>query len=394
VPEKGSRSVREFAFTFLPARRSIFFMRLTGGLIRKVALLLWLSAIGLPPCAAAPISVEKLERWLAAVPGKSDAQIARGLSHVELTQRLDSVKLSHWLSALPGPKSQQALLALADMSAFLDLPPTEIPSTAAPDPATQRPTLSLCQDYIGKTIRQLPNLFATRVTTSYQENLWEHWTPESGLIRYQPLHLVGRFSAAVLYRDGGEEVHPDESKRISAPPGLQTSGEFGLLGVVLEDALESKLDWSHWEQSASGPVAVYRYSVPAEKSHYEVGSSWVRDTKGNRVVFQKFSAYEGEIVIDPSSGTILRLVLRAVAKPTDPLAKADLLVEYGPIVLAGKTYICPVRGVALSIGSEKQLFSRQGRPAPHLLQTSLNDVAFERYHLFHADAHIIGGFNP
>lgn len=368
-------------------------MQLRGDLIRKVVLLLWLLGIGLPAFAATPISVEKLEQWLAAAPGKSDAQIGRRLSNLELTQRLNSVKLSHWLSALPGPKARQALLALGDLSSFLDLPPSEIPSGPAPDSAAQHRMLLLCQNYIGEAIRQLPDLFATRVTTSYQKNLWDHWTADSGLIRYEPLHLVGRYSAAVLYRNGGEEVHPDEPKHISTPPGLQTSGEFGLLGVVLEDAVQSKLDWNHWEQGASGPVAVYRYSVPAEKSHYEVGSSWARDAKGNRVVFQQFSAYRGEIAIDPSSGTILRLVLSAVAKPTDPLAKADLLVEYGPVVLAGKTYICPVRSVALSLGIGKLFFTQRGQPAPRLQQTSLNDVAFEQYHLFHADAHIVSGFN-
>jgi hypothetical protein len=52
-----------------------FCMRLTGGFIRNIALLLWLLGIGLPAFAATPISVEKLEQWLSAAPGKSDAQI-------------------------------------------------------------------------------------------------------------------------------------------------------------------------------------------------------------------------------------------------------------------------------------------------------------------------------
>ena len=227
-------------------------MQLTGGLIRKVALLLWLFGIGLPVFAANPISVEELEKLLAAAPDKRDAQVAKKLSDLELTQRLNSVKLSRWLIELPGPKAQEALLALADMSAFLDLPPSEIPATVAPDSAAQRRMLLLTMDYIGKTIRQLPNLFATRATTSYQETLWEHWTAESGLIRYEPLHFVGRYSADVLYRDGGEEVHTDEPKHTRRPLGLETSGEFGLLGTVLEDAVQSKLYWSHWEQGAAG----------------------------------------------------------------------------------------------------------------------------------------------
>ena len=369
-------------------------MQLRAGLIRTIALLPLLFGAGLPSPAANPISVQELERRLADAPGQRDAQVARRLSNLELTQRLNSIKLSRWLIELPGPKSQEALLQLADLSAFLDLPAAEIPATAAPDSAAQRRMLSLSLDYIGKTIHQLPNLFATRVTTSYLDTLWEHWTAESGLIRHEPFHVVGRYSADVLYRNGGEEVHPDEPKSTKRAHGLQTSGEFGLLGTVLEDAVKSKLYWSHWEQGTTGSLAVYRYSVPAEKSHYEVGSSWLQKPGASRVVFQQLSGYEGEIAIDPSTGTILRLVLRADSKPTDPLVKANILVEYGPVVLDGRTYICPVRSVAISVGSGMQVFSKQGQPAPRLLQTSLNNVKFEQYHLFHADARILGGFKP
>ena len=362
--------------------------------MRRIALLLLLLAVALPGLAAKPISVEELEQLLAAAPSQGDAHVARKLSHLELTERLNAIKLSRWLSALPGPKSQQALLALSDMSAFLDLPPAEIPAAPAADATAQRRMLSLSLDYISKTIRQLPNLFATRSTTSYQETLWEHWTPDSDVIRYEPLHPVGQYSADVLYRNGGEEAHPDATKHTKRPPGLETSGEFGLLGTVLEDAVQSKLYWSHWEQGAQGSVAVYRYAVPAEKSHYEVGSSWIRDAKGNRVVFQQFSGYRGEIAVDPSTGIILRLVLRADARPADPLIKANILVEYGPMVLDGKTYICPLHSVAISVGAGVQALTPQGQPAPRLLQTSLNDVAFERYHLFHADAKILNEYHP
>jgi hypothetical protein len=362
--------------------------------MRRIAPLLLLFTIALPGLAANPISVEELEHLLTAASSQGDDHVARRLSHLELNQRLNSVKLSSWLSALPGQKSRQALLALADMSAFLDLPATEIPATPAPDTVAQRRMLSLSLDYISKTIRQLPNLFATRVTTSYQETLWEHWTPDSDFLRYEPLHAVGRYPTDVLYRNSGEEIHSDEPKHTKRPLGLETSGEFGLLGTVLEDAVENKLYWSHWEQGVAGPVAVYRYSVPAERSHYEVGSSWIKNAGGGRVVFRQFSGYRGEIAIDPATGTILRLVLRADAKPTDRLIKANILVEYGPMVLDGKTYICPQRSVAVSVAADTQTYSQQGQPAPRLLQTSLNDVAFERYHLFHADARILSGYKP
>jgi hypothetical protein len=115
----------------------------------------------------------------------------------------------------------------------------------------------------------------------------------------------------------------------------------------------------------------------------------VQSAHRGRVVFQQFSGYRGEIAIDPATGTILRLMLIADAKPTDRLTQANILVEYGPVVLDGKTYVCPVRSVALSVAAGVQYYSAQNQPAPRFLQTSLNDVVYERYHLFHADARIV-----
>jgi hypothetical protein len=360
-----------------------------NGLLKKVTLLLLLLGFALPGVAATSVSVADLNHLLATTPRPADNQLATKLSGLELTQRLNSAELLHRLDEMPGQKSRQALLALADKSAFLELPPEEIPPNPVPDSAAQRRMLALSLEYINKTIRQLPNLFATRVTSSYQETLWEHWVPESGLIRYDPLHFVGRYSTDVQYRVGGEEAHINLPKQRQRPIGLQTSGEFGLLGTVLEDAVQTKLSWSRWEISGGVPLAVYRYTVPAGSSHYQVGSSWLRGAKGQRVVFQQFSGYRGEIAIDPSAGTILRLMLIADAKPADRMAKANIVVEYGPIVLDGKTYVCPVRSVALSLAADTQVYSTLNQPAPRFLQTSLNDVTFERYHLFHADARIV-----
>jgi hypothetical protein len=104
---------------------------------------------------------------------------------------------------------------------------------------------------------------------------------------------------------------------------------------------------------------------------------------------QQFTGYQGEIAMDPSSGTILRLMLVADPKPEERLAKANILVDYGPVVLDGKTYICPLHSVALSLAADIQVYSVLNQPAPRFLQTSLNDVVFDHYHLFHADTHIL-----
>jgi len=50
------------------------------------------------------------------------------------------------------------------------------------------------------------------------------------------------------------------------------------------------------------------------------------------MVEQRKSGYSGEIAIDPSSGTILRLVLKSDLQ-RGPMTLADMMVEYGPTEL-------------------------------------------------------------
>ena len=314
---------------------------------------------------AVRITGDQLEQMLAAARGKPDRKVAEQLSGVELTDRLSAARLSRCVADLRGTLAKQALMVLADKSAFLDPPAEDIPTMEEPDIEAQRHMILLTVDYVNKTIHQLPNLFAARNTLSFEEDL----------SAAKPLQPMGKFSAIVLYRDGEEQFHSASfhsnqqgqhpnlfSSRV---PGLTTSGEFGpILGTAIVDASQGDMVWSRWEQGAGGPEAVSRYAVTAEKSHYTVN--------------EQYSGYRGEIAIDPATGTILRLVLRADPEPGDALLRADILVEYGPVELGGKTYICPVRGVAIS---------------RTLMWQWLNDVVFDQYHLYRASARVLPGFN-
>jgi VWFA-related protein len=369
--------------------------------MRKLALLLLLAGIALPTFAASRVTVEQLEQLLAAAHGRRDIEIARQLSNLELTERLSTAKLSRWEADLPGPEARRSLVTLADESAFLDLPGAEIPATAAPDFAEQRRMMALTVDYVSKTIHQLPNLFTTRDTIRFEDTPQGH-RADTSLIPYEPLHPMGRSSETVLYRDGHEVVDSTADKRKTPETptaGLNTLGEFGpILSTVLVDAAQSRLSWSHWEQGAAGPEAVFRYTVPRQKSHYQITFCCVSDDRGNRV-FQQFSGYHGEIVIVPANGTILRLTLEADLGPSDAMARADILVEYGPVEIGGKTYICPVRSVSISEEPAQASNTSENNNfrgtliqyAPGALQTLLNDVVFGQYHLFRADVRMLTG---
>jgi VWFA-related protein len=367
--------------------------------------------------AAKRITVDQLEQVLKADHGKHDEDEARQIYGLELTERLSAAQLSQWEQNLPGTMSRQALRLLADQSQFLDPPVAEIPQKPTPDFAEQRRMMALTVDYLTKTMRQLPNFMATREMVRYEDTP-QGYRADRTLVPYQPLHSVDRPSSEVVYRDGREVENVAARETTSA--GMNTAGEFGpILNTVMLDAAASKLAWGHWEQGANGPEAVFRYAVPQKSSHYEVTFCCVAGAGGS-YPFQQKVGYRGEIAVDPETGAILRVSLIADLKPDAAIQSADVLVEYGPVALGGRTYLCPVRSIALSVvpadafrpalrGSIGSLMespaiassqltgaSDNGEPGelvtatdPGSLRTFLNETTFDSYHLFRAEVHLV-----
>jgi hypothetical protein len=322
-----------------------------------------------------PVTVGQLDEILKAAQAKPDAEAARQLSGLSLTERMSTIRLSSWKAGVPGTKTWAALVALADASAFLDPPKEEATDLRLPDISEQRLMLAHSIDYLKMIIPKLPNFFATRTTVLYETAPLEENANESGLVWREVTHA----KATVLYRQGEEVVEP-EGTRARNPNakenGLVTTGTFGLiLYKVFTDAARSQLTWSHWEHSAAGSLAVFRFAVPIEKSSYDVG--YLTPLGADKPLQQ--TGYHGEFAINPETGAILRLKVEADLNESTPLVRADIMVEYGPIEIGGKTYICPVRSVSIS-RSDITL-------GPEL--TRMNDVVFGNYHVFRSESRIL-----
>ncbi len=383
--------------------------------MRRFILLFLLAGVALSASAVKRVTAEQLERLMTAAHGKPDAKVAQQLVNLELSERLGAAKLARWEADLPGPESRQALVVLADASAFLNPPATEIPATPPPDTATQRQIVALAVNYASKTLSKLPDFFATRDTIRFEDTpprqLDTGSASDLGSVSgtftpYQPLHPVARSSDAVFYRDGKEVVESEAGKgqrSESSPSGLTTWGVFGpILTTVLVDAAGGTMGWGHWEQGAAGPQAVFSYQVPKSKSHYELNYCCVQGDNRSRV-FKQLSGYHGEIAIDPANGTIFRLTVVAELGKSDPIVKANILVEYGPVEIGGATYICPLKSVSISLAHEQDVHpvrmqrysatsvEQNNQDIPKPLQTLLDDVAFEQYHVFRAESSILTG---
>jgi len=354
--------------------------------MRLLAMLLLMAWATLPVLAARKVTVVELKRTLDGAHGNSDAHLARRLSGLVLTERLDAKELARWEAALPGAKSRQALTLLADMSGFLDSPVLAGNAASRPEMEAQLQMVSLGVQYVKSVLPRLPNFTATRETRRYHEEKPVGANGQETMMPYEPMYYAGSAIETLLFRNGEETVDPQEMTQKGGAvrrTSLTTYGVFGpILGVVVGDAIRGRLVWGRWEQDAGNPVAVFRFSVPKEKSHYQVEFCCFRLGKAGNREFREFAAYHGEVALDPITGTVLRLQIVADMEPSAPILKSGILVDYQPVVIAGTTYFCPVRSVSLQVEWERGTGS---------LQTSLNDVAFSRYHMLGSESRVLTG---
>ena len=385
-------------------------------------MLLVFFAILVPHAGAAKrISVVQLEQALAAAQTahRPDAEIARQIGGLELSERLTEVTLNRLTASVTaGSHAAQALQLLADQSAFLEPPAAELSSTAAPDDAAQQRMIEAARTYLAKTVPHLPNLFAVRTTNRYDDRPQEikkgGWPVRAGL------HLINTSSQEISIVDERiNESTTAASAGSQQKSGLVSGGEFGsTLGMILTDTLQGKVNWSHWEQATTGPIAVFHYAVPSSASHFEVintlprqpsleGTSTssagsrqgsgidVKSSGGSRTsTFLAKPGYHGSLWVDPVNGSILRTTMEADTKGSSQFKRAAILIQYGPVQIGESEFICPVRSLALSLavsGANLDPLTRLPGDAP---TEWLNESQFTGYHRFAATARIVKDLAP
>src|SRR4051794_16197316 len=165
--------------------------------MRRIGVVLVMAMIGQAGFAVQPVAVAELEQELAASRQSPDDELAGRLSPIELTERLPSADLARLIATLPGDKSREALRVLADMSEFLDPPAAQIPARPAPDESAQREMMGRVVEYVSRTTHKLPNFFATRRTTRFED--WPQGLKDAAEVagRYIPPQVVGGEKALV-----------------------------------------------------------------------------------------------------------------------------------------------------------------------------------------------------
>lgn len=367
-----------------------------------------------PAGALEKVTVKQLEERLDSKHKTSDNKLASFLSDFALTERLSTAKLERMSASLPGDNSRAALLAIADASAFLAPPSAEISADPVPESKMQGEILTSAVAWVGEETERLPNFIATRKTTRFQDSKSVPFTNVPQYFTPGVFHLLDRNSAQVRYVGW---IEAEEEQKWGAPHGpdhwviedpqtastfrpsqmgLITRGVFGpLLAGVMHDIAESKVGWSRWEQRDGGKVAVLRFAVEKNDSTYYVKWCCNQRPGGGMSEFEAVPTYHGEIAIEPETGRVVRLTVMAELEKDAPITQAGIVVEYGPVEIAGKSYFLPLKAISTTVGPATHVVNwtetdfQVQKTTDKFIVTAVNDMNFEKYQVFRGDVRIV-----
>jgi hypothetical protein len=315
---------------------------------------------------AANPGAQELKRLIlsAQAAGDNDNKIAYKVSHFRLKERLTDRAVADIRALNLGLRASAVLELIADNSEFEAA--ADASGTAPLTPSEADALLEKTRLFALNYIRSLPDFICTSIIRRFESNVIGVVDNEEFL---QELRLQDTLMTEVSFAHGKEVYRASHAQDQSAQ-GLTTKGEFGsILGSILNDGTHPA--WSRWESIDGKLVGVFHYSVDAAHSRYAV--DWLDNKRRPR---QNRPAFNGELSIDPASGTIVRLTRHAALPRDSRIFFVDTAIEYQPVLIGGVSYICPVKSITRSAW----------KADPAGFAFSLNEVQFGSYHKFEGES--------
>lgn len=329
-----------------------------------------------PAWAAKKITVQQLKDLLISEQQvrKSDADVAFELKQVDLSEELTASAIGSMLGSLPGPLTTEQITILEARSAVLAPPLADLPSTPPLDAAAQKALLDKAIAYAEKTYAHLPHLTATKDTARYQDDtqppiagankdLSASWEDPNQGTANKFIHFIAFTETPVESRNGAEIASRGKDKTPWGANGqIVLYGQGPVLGTIVQEAQAAgKLAWLRWETVNGKPTAVFSFAVDKKKSHYAVDYCCFPDTDRvggtNSVIAnttQMYSSwkdvkatvpYHGELFVEPETGIVVRLVIKADFKSSDVVHQEDTRIDYSIVTVGATALTLPVRTI-------------------------------------------------
>ncbi|HTP89236.1 MAG TPA: hypothetical protein VMJ34_19935 [Bryobacteraceae bacterium] len=324
----------------------------------------------------------------ALITSDDDEETTRVIENAQPSERIDADAVRVLKEQWAGPRTMRALENLQARSANLPAPADAVVTTAGgADEARQKAILAKITEYASHYVSALPNMScteSTRFTSSGHESglrgtrkpsakLTDGWRLEDTVVEDLD-YYQGTETYHTRSLNGAPEARPMGQIRLS-----YSRGELGsVLADTFDPASETQFVWDHWENLQGRRVAVFRFAIDRDHTHYWVCCVSTGSMTVNGIVRRRYkkwmSAYRGFVYADPDTGSILRFVFRNIEIPAEyNLQDARNLIEYSTVTLSGRTFLVPVRGVHFSRTQKGQV---------------RDEIEFTNYRVFGADSSI------
>jgi hypothetical protein len=287
---------------------------------------------------------------------QTDAELAKYLAKVKLTERLDDRVIEELQGQGIGAKTLQALEALRDrtkdlMAAKPVAPPARPTPKPPPSSEEQAAILSDVREYALNYSKNLPDFICTQVTRRYAAPMpgtrWggsassePSWQAQDVLqIRLSYFEQKEKYLVVL-------ENNNILNKDYEQMGGSKSFGEFGsMLREIFEPATEARFEWDHWGTLRGKLVMAFAYHVSQSRSQYRLV---VEDAKLSII-----TAYRGLVEVDPDTHVVMRVSTIAENIPPDfPIRKAEDVLDYDYQELSGHTFLLPLKSQVLMSGGD------------------------------------------
>jgi hypothetical protein len=302
-----------------------------------------------------------------------DAEVAKYLGHMKLTDHLDDRTVEELQSLGAGPKTVAALREMVDSSAKLPEPPPPPkalpppPPAPPPDPTEQGKIIVAAREYALNYSKQLPNYLCLEVVRrSFDNNVndaagSEQWRSDDTVVM-----RLSYFEQKENYKIVTVNNRTAEDKSVDQLGGVISTGEFGtMLRAIFAPESEARFEWDHWAKLRGRKMYAFSYDIDQPHSQYSI--LW---EKTDKIV----PAYRGLVYIDVGTNLIMHITLEPYDIPNSfPVRTSKETLDYDFQKIGDSEFLVPLK-VVLNSRTNKYL--------------SKNEIEFRLYQKFGTDTTI------
>jgi hypothetical protein len=300
---------------------------------------------------------------------QTDKLVAKSLSKLKMTERLDPVVIEQLESEGAGPETMRELDRLLEDSSRKPkmAEPLPFPVPAQPALEEMQAVIKATAAYAIGYARSLPDFLCTQTVKRYQDvGVHGFWLLKDTLT----LHL-GYSDQKEEYKLVAMNNRPTSSSYESVG-GAISEGEFGSMMFVVFDARShAHIFWDHWTRVRGHPAQVYSYTIKMQDSSYKLTYG------GRRGNVSTMAGAAGQVYIDPETHSVLRLTRTATEmSSTFPITLASTVLDYDYGEVGGRRFFLPTHATI-------RMDTREVR--------TRNDVEFSAYRKFAGESTISFG---